>query len=238
MWRDLGVPWQWSIQDYGRKLRISGGRERLTSLFDDPGFLAATAPPADQTSRSALVARWHQYKSTLFQRLIESGCIPPRPGVRRLCAEALDRGWKLAVASTSALASVEAMLHHAVGAELRARFSAVVAWEAVPNKKPAPDVYHLAARKLDVAPWHCLAIEDSANGVRAAVAAGMRCLVTVSNYTRDEDFSEAILVVDGLGDPAGEPCRVLENRSKVTPGRCLTVDDLDRLVAEVSRPGA
>ena len=59
----------------------------------------------------------------------------------------------------------------------------------------------------------------------AAVGAGLRCLVTVSSYTLEEDFSEAVLVVSSLGD-RDEPARVLANRSDARPGDQIVLDDL------------
>jgi beta-phosphoglucomutase-like phosphatase (HAD superfamily) len=73
-------------------------------------------------------------------------------------------------------------------------------------------------------------VEDSSNGVEAA-AASMKCVVTVSGYTRDEDFSKASIVLSCLGDPAGEPCRVLVNRSAAAPGAWFTVSDLEAVLA-------
>ena len=69
-------------------------------------------------------------------------------------------------------------------------------------------------------------IEDSRNGLLAAVNAGLRCVVTVSGYTADEDMSEAVLVVTSLGD-AGEPARVIANRGGAQPGELVTLADLD-----------
>jgi hypothetical protein len=69
-------------------------------------------------------------------------------------------------------------------------------------------------------------IEDSRNGLLAAVAAGLRCVVTVSSYTTEEDMSEAVLVVTSLGDP-GEPATVLANRGGARPGEQVTPADLD-----------
>ena len=109
-------------------------------------------------------------------------------------------------------------------------FSLVLAGDVVPAKKPAPDIYLLAAQRLDVEPAKCVAIEDSNNGLIAAVAAGMRCVVTVSGYTRDEDFSLADLVVTCLGDPGKDSCQVLASRSGVLPGDYLTVDDLENVL--------
>jgi beta-phosphoglucomutase-like phosphatase (HAD superfamily) len=100
----------------------------------------------------------------------------------------------------------------------------------VKAKKPAPDIYLMAAKQLQVAPEECLVIEDSENGLQSANAAGMKCLVTVSGYTRDEDFTQAALVVTSLGDPDGERMEVLANRSTATPEGYITVEDLDRIL--------
>jgi HAD superfamily hydrolase (TIGR01509 family) len=226
MWRELGVPWEWSVEEYGRKLKIGGGKERMLSLFDEPAFLAA-CPGA----RREMVAEWHKRKSALYKEIIASGKIPPRPGVKRISEEALAAGWTLAVASTSALESVEAVLGHAVGEATAARFSLVLAGDCVKAKKPAPDIYLLAAEKLAVEPAQCVVVEDSNNGLLAAVAAGMKCVVTVSGYTKEEDFTGAAIVLSSLGDPGGEACQVLANRSPARPRGFLTVADLEMILA-------
>ncbi len=69
-------------------------------------------------------------------------------------------------------------------------------------------------------------IEDSRNGLLAAVGAGLRCVVTVSSYTGDEDMGEAVLVVTSLGDP-GEGAEVLANRGATEVGVMVTLADLD-----------
>ena len=71
----------------------------------------------------------------------------------------------------------------------RAAKITVFAGDAVAAKKPAPDIYNLAAHTLGLAPEACVVIEDSNNGLRAAKAAGMHCIVTISSYTADEDFA-------------------------------------------------
>ena len=69
-------------------------------------------------------------------------------------------------------------------------------------------------------------IEDSRNGLVAATGAGLACVITVNDFTADEDFSEAALVVSSLGDPGGERAVVLANRSRATPGDWITLADL------------
>jgi beta-phosphoglucomutase-like phosphatase (HAD superfamily) len=69
-------------------------------------------------------------------------------------------------------------------------------------------------------------IEDSRNGLLAATAAGLRCVMTVNAYTEEEDNSEAILVISSLGDPGGERTRVIANRGAARPGDHVTLADL------------
>ena len=109
------------------------------------------------------------------------------------------------MASTSAEESVRAVLEHAVGTDNAAQF-AVFAGDIVPAKKPDPAIYTLALERLAIATGDAIVIEDSRNGLLAAVGAGLRCVVTVSGYTAEEDMSEAVLVVTSLGDP-GRPGR-------------------------------
>jgi HAD superfamily hydrolase (TIGR01509 family) len=232
MWKEMGVPWAWSVEEYGRKLKIGGGKERMSSLFEEPAFLQAWPEcPRDEAARKELVAAWHKRKSALYKEIILSGRIPPRSGVRRLSEEALDAGWRLAVASTSAEESVRAVLHHAMGQATAARFSLVLAGDCVKAKKPAPDIYLLTAKELGVAPAECVVVEDSNNGVESAAAAGMNCVVTVSGYTKEEDFSKAAIVLSCLGDPGGEVAEVLANRSAARPSGFFRVADLEKVLA-------
>lgn len=230
MWRELGVPWQWSAEEYGRKLKIGGGKERMASLFEEPEFLAAFDPPDSEEGRAELLAMWHKRKSAIYKEIIMSGRIPPRSGIRRLSEEALGKGWILGVASTSAPESVEAVLRHAVGNETADRFSLILAGDVVKAKKPAPDIYLMAAEKLHASPKDCVAVEDSRNGLLSAHRAGMKCVVTVNGYTSEEDFSEANIVLTCLGDPDGEKCEVLANRSKAAPADIFTVVDLESIL--------
>ena len=232
MWKELGVPWQWTVEEYGRKLKIGGGKERMASLFREPAFLEAFPDaPATEPERAEMVAAWHKCKTRIYKEIISSGRIPPRPGVKRLSEEALEAGWKLAVASTSAPEAVQAVLRHAMGEATASRFSLVLAGDCVKAKKPAPDIYLLAARELGVEPSDCVVVEDSNNGVEAAWQAGMKCVVTVSGYTREEDFSHAALVLSSLGDPGGEAAVVYENRSAASPGPWFRLADLEAVRA-------
>jgi HAD superfamily hydrolase (TIGR01509 family) len=214
----------WSEEEYGEKLKISGGKERMASLLTD-AFVRENHLPTDTEGQRETLAQWHKRKTAIYTDLVAAGRLPGRPGVARVVNAAVQAGWKLAVASTSAEASVRAVLEHVVGAQNAAHF-AVLAGDIVARKKPAPDIYLAALQRLAVAPEDALVIEDSRNGLLAAVNAGIRCVVTRSSYTQDEDMHEAILVVSSLGDPDA-PMRVEANRGPAKPGPYITLDDLD-----------
>jgi HAD superfamily hydrolase (TIGR01509 family) len=221
---EVGLPVRWSAEEYGVKLKIGGGKERMASLLTDE-FVRANGLPADADGQKELLADWHRRKTARYKEMVKAGRLLARPGIARIVDEALAAGWTLAVASTSAEESVVAVLEHAVGATNAAKF-AVFAGDIVPAKKPDPAIYLLALERLGIGPADAIVIEDSRNGLLAAVGAGLRCVVTVSSYTQDEDMSEAVLVVSSLGDP-GEPARVLANRGASEPGELVTLADLD-----------
>jgi HAD superfamily hydrolase (TIGR01509 family) len=203
----------------------------MASLFSEPAFLKAWPDaPCDEITRKETIAAWHKRKTEIYKEIIGSGLIPARSGIRRICEEALSHGWLLAVASTSAPEAVNSVLRHATGDATAARFSAVLAGDVVKAKKPAPDIYNLAAQTLGVPPEVCVVVEDSNNGVEAAYGAGMKCVVTVSSYTRDEDFANASIVSTCLGDPGGEKCDVLQNRSPAKPVDHFSISDFETIL--------
>ncbi len=235
MWREQGVNWQWTVQQYIEKLKIGGGKERMASLGRDDDFRAVYHVPDSEDEWRNTVAGWHKRKSAIYQELIASGALPGRPGVKRLAEEALGKGWTLVVCSTSALDSVKAVLTHVMGEDTASKFAGVLAGDIVKAKKPAPDIYNLAAEKLDLDPANCVVVEDSRNGLLAAKAAGMTCVVTVNEITKDEGFSEAAIVLSCLGDPGGERAIVIQNRTAARPAGYFTADDLEAVWASSKR---
>ena len=211
MWREFGIPWNWSTEQYAAKLQISGGKERLSSLQYEADFRAAWGIPITPTEWDRVVTVWHRRKTQIFLDIIKDGGVAPRPGVRRLAEEAHAAGWPLAIASASAEPSVRAALRHVMGDRLAAAFH-VLAGDSVHAKKPAPDVYELAAQTLGITPADCIVVEDTRNGVRAALAAGMTCLVTPTGLSAGHDFTGASLVVSSLGSACtAEQTTVLSN---------------------------
>jgi HAD superfamily hydrolase (TIGR01509 family) len=229
MWQKAGVPWRWSEEQYAEKLKIGGGKERMRALFSEPAFRAVHRVPEDEAAQKELLAQWHAQKTAIYQEIIVSGNVPGRIGIKRLAEEALAAGWLLAVASTSAKPSVDAVLRFTVGEATASQFN-VFAGDIVPKKKPAPDIYLFASQELRVPPDRCIAVEDSRNGLLAATAAGIKTIVATSYFTGAENFAEAVLVLNSLGDPDGQACTVLANRTGHQIGSYLKASDLEALL--------
>jgi len=185
---DHSVGWQWDETLYRDLLKVTGGKERILAYAEGRGGMAL--PDA---------ARLHAAKTRHYVEAVDGGRLSLRPGIAALIAEARRRGVALAIATTTSRDNVDSLLAHTLGVDHG--FDVIACGDMVPAKKPAPDIYELAMQMLGMPPGECLAIEDSANGLRAAKAAGLRCVVTPALYTAADDFTGADIIVDGPLDP-------------------------------------
>ncbi len=222
--RDAGLDWDWDVDLYEKLLAVTGGKERIRFYLDS--FNRDFERPADL---DGFIADLHRAKTDHYTRLLASGEIPLRPGVERLLREARDAGLRLAIATTTTPANVEALIAHTLGPEAMDWFEVIAAGDIVPAKKPAPDIFVWALDRMGLAPEAGLAFEDSGNGIRASTGAGLPTVVTVNDYTRDHDFADALLVLDQFGEP-GSPARVLAGPGDALGDKgYLGVEDLHRL---------
>lgn len=189
---EAGLDTVWDVPLYGELLKVAGGKERMTHYFETSGWPRGRDP-------DTLVPALHKRKTAIFTELIASGRLPLRTGVARIVDEATAAGIRLGVCTTSNPKSVDGVLD-LLGRERKSRFEVVLAGDVVSKKKPDPEIYNLAKQRLELEGAECVVIEDSRNGLLAAVGAGMPCLITTSTYTTDEDFHEAARVVPELGD--------------------------------------
>lgn len=119
------------------------------------------------------------------------------PGAVECVQRCQSAGLKVAVASSADRVKIDANLEK-IGLP-PAEWDALVSAEDVVHKKPAPDIFLAAARKLQVEPAECVVIEDAVNGVQAAKAAGMRCLAVAQSFPADR-LTQADRVLSGIGD--------------------------------------
>ncbi len=188
------LDWDWSVDLYGELLAVTGGKERMKF------YLERYRPDVPRVD-DAFIAELHQNKTAHYNEMLRSRPIPLRPGVRRLVEEARCEGIRLAIATTTSLDNVTTLLEHSLAPDAVGWFDVIAAGDMVSLKKPAPDIYDYALKNLGLPAGECIAIEDSYNGIRSAMAANVPTLVTVSDYTRNEDFTGALLVLNHLGEP-------------------------------------
>jgi HAD superfamily hydrolase (TIGR01509 family) len=193
-----GLPWHWDEAHYGSLLRITGGRERI--LYD---MNLREAGPTNTADREALARALHERKNELYAELVRSGAIRLRDGVLALMQECLARDVRMAIATTTSRANVDALLRAHLGDRWSECFAAIVCGEDVQRKKPDPEVYLRALEILDLQPYEAVAIEDSPNGVAAAHALDIPVLVTRSAYFADCAVHGALAVGPGLDRRSG-----------------------------------
>jgi HAD superfamily hydrolase (TIGR01509 family) len=194
--KSANLDWNWDVNLYGELLEIAGGKERLKYYinkfktdFNSPYVL------------DNFIINLHQQKSKNYRELLNNNAIPLRTGVKRLITEAHQARVKLAIASTAAVDNVKALLDNSFNQEMASWFQVISAGDMVKNKKPAPDVYLLALEKLGLNPLECLAIEDTEQGLLSANQANLKTVITINEYTKNQNFHQASLVINNLGEP-------------------------------------
>ncbi|WEK53675.1 MAG: HAD-IA family hydrolase [Candidatus Cohnella colombiensis] len=168
------------LEDWALGIGTHGGFDPYTDLEERLGRTI---------DRDVVEARYNELHE---EKLIHT---TPRPGVIARLEEARSLGWAIGLASSSPHAWIEKYLQK-LG--IREYFSVIRSADDVEKVKPDPALYLLAAEALGVRPEEAIAIEDSMNGLRAAVAAGMYAIVTPNPVTKHMDFTGAKLIVNSL----------------------------------------
>jgi len=203
---EAGLDWNWDIALYGKLLAVTGGKERIKFYVED--FLTDFSPEG-AGSLQQFAATLHQRKTHFYLEMLKQGEIPLRPGVKRLLNEAREAGLRLGIATTTTPENVTYLLTSTLGEESLAWFEVIAAGDIVPAKKPAPDIFLYAMDKMGVHADETLAFEDSENGIRSSLGASLRTIITTNSYTKDHDFSGALIVLDQMGE-AESPFEVIE----------------------------
>ena len=187
---ELGLPWHWGESFYGTLLIKGGGLERLYFYAENFDPAIQSRPDFDE-----LMHRVYEIKTRNYQRLLAAGAIPLRADIGQLICDARTDGVRLAIASSSKLENVVGLLRANLGPNVDTWFDAIVSGDIVTAKKPSPEIYKKVLEQLNLPARDCLVIEDSAHGLAAALAAGIPTVITRNDYTYDEDFEGARMVL-------------------------------------------
>ena len=192
---ECGLNWSWDVALYDKLLKVTGGKERIKYFVSD--FLTGYTKPDDFDD---FVKNLHAVKTGHYTAMIAGGGVPLRPGIKQLIEDAHRAGITLAIATTTTPENVSALLEVGLGKNWAKLFAANGCGDIVPHKKPAPDIYFWVLEKLGLKGSDCIALEDSENGLRSSLAAGIRTFVTTNHYTRNHNFEGAAGVFDDLSD--------------------------------------
>ncbi len=203
---ELGLDWHWTNEMYHELLDVTGGQLRIKH------YLKNYKPDFTHDDLDNFVASIHKLKTSIYVRLMDEGAVPLRPGVERLFNEARESGLRLAIATTTTPANVDALIANTLGKEALDWFEVIGAGDVVPKLKPAGDIYTYVLDKMNLDPSKCLAFEDSKNGIIAATEAGLKTVITVNEYTDTHPFDGALVVLSNLGEQ-NKPFAVIEGDS-------------------------
>jgi len=207
--RQEGLDWHWSIEQYTQLLEISGGKERMLHHW------RTVEPDMKEVDAGALadtINRLHEIKTAYYENAVNSGAVTLRSGVLALMSEARAQGLQLAIATTTSPVNIAALMRTAIGPDWRTHFLAIGDASNAPIKKPNPQVYMKVLADLGMRAADCVAFEDSSNGLRAATAAGLDTVITPNSFTAHHDFKGALRVVPNLSEVNVARLREWHNR--------------------------
>ena len=207
--REFGQTWLWDEALYGELLTIEGGKERLKR------YIERTAPSIKERSDySNFVDAMHKAKNFAFRELVRSEGIALRRGVLPFLRQAQAEDIRLAITTSMTQENVTVVLQH--GLQPHCSFD-VIGWgERVAAKKPATDIYVWTLGELALPSAACFAMESTPHGVKGCLSAGIGVAVTVTRYSRQENFDGAQAVLDGWGDDKN-PVEVIDGNAHGHP---------------------
>ena len=180
-----GLDWNWSQPDYVSMLDSNGGAQRIADYAEARG---------DDVDADTV----HATKSQIFQELLVTARLKPRPGVLETVNEAKRRDVKLGFVTTTSPENISALLE-ALSPDIDAdTFDLIVDRDSVDSPKPDAASYQFALERLGENADSAVAIEDNVGGVAAASAAGVKCVAFPNENTADGDFAAAVETVDSL----------------------------------------
>ncbi|PUE33742.1 HAD-IA family hydrolase [Limnohabitans sp. Jir72] len=194
---EMGLDWRWDVPLYTRLLAVSGGKERIKAYWQTQ---AADVLDIGGGGKQDTIDRLHEIKTAAYEQAVQDGQVQMRPGVLALMSAARAAGLQLAIATTTSPVNIAALLRRAIGADWRGHFQVIEDASTAPRKKPDPMVYQQTLARMGLPGRQCLAFEDSENGLRAAVAAGLATVITPNDFTAEHDFSGALRVLPNLQD--------------------------------------
>lgn len=197
-----GLPWHWDEPLYVSLLEVSGGKERMAHYLAHHLRRNDARASGDTTAIAPDFDALHAIKTTAYTQQMRAGALALRPGIEAILAAAQQAGLRLAIATTTTEANIDALLRPRLGPDWSQRFEVIEHAGTAPRKKPDPQVYRQTLQRLGLTASECLAIEDSANGLQAALGAGIATIITPNPFTAHHNFKGALQILPSLESTA------------------------------------
>lgn len=191
---EFDLPIHWNAPEYAQLLSVSGGRQRIYRYLKNHSINI-------RRDKRRFAREIHQRKSEIYREKLVAGHLILRRGVLRLIREAHRNNIRMGIATSSSRSNIDTLVLNTLGVRGLDYFDSIVSCDIISEQKPSPAVYQYALAELGTNPENCIAIEDTSNGNRAALAAGIKTVITTHEFTQDNDFSGASLVLDDMGEP-------------------------------------
>jgi len=201
---EQGLDWHWDVALYTSLLEISGGKERMLHYWKQ---VHPDMKDIDGSGLRDTIDHLHALKTASYEAAVQGGAVQLRPGVLALIQQAHQQGLRLAIATTTSPVNIAVLLRNSIGPDWKDLFIVIEDASTAPKKKPHPQVYVQTLARLGLPSGACLALEDSSNGLRAAVAAGIKTIITPNNFTSHHDFTGALQVLPNLEGVSVEQLR-------------------------------
>ena len=175
--------WEWSPTEYCQMLKLAGGIKRIQRYADEN---------CEKVDAKAI----HNNKTRIFQNMLSTETIVIRPGIKEVFEIADNKGFQLALVTTTSSTNVSNILS-ATGIA-RDRFDVIISNEMVARGKPDPESYNLALKKLGILPSEVIAVEDNLDGQKAAISAELECFVFPGSMQDETTFNHKNMITNNI----------------------------------------
>jgi len=213
---------------------IGGGKPKMKWHFNKYGWPSSSVsatPPSTEEAQQDLVDKLQDAKTEFYKEIVEE-VATARPGVLELMDEAIKHpNIAVGICSASTKEGFVKVVNKVVGQERLSNLDVVMAGDDVKAKKPDPMIYNLARERIGLSSEMCVVVEDSIVGLKAAKGAGMKCIITYTSSTKDQDFKAvgADVVLEDLGNVnLGKIFKPMYESMEVQGSPSLSLRDSDK----------
>ena len=183
--KEFGLDWYWSSAEYKKLLVKSGGENRLSEYANKKNIKINTK-------------RLRDLKTKFFNDYLKKNEIKPRAGVLNIINFCKKNNIKLGFATSTSINNINSIFFTLKNTIVKKDFNFIGNNKLVLRKKPHPDIYNIALKKLNIRSKECLAIEDTEESMKSALKAKIRCIAFPGKLHEHQKFKGAYKIIKRL----------------------------------------